>query len=123
MNSNNHRTTVLVIDDDPDFRDMIEAIGLSCEVPVLHASNCKEGLEILRRDQRKIKMILLDYLMPGMEPVKCAEEIINAAGPAITVILVTAAADPASRASEMKLDRWLAKPFEASTVMLLMLED
>ena len=122
MNSN-HRANVLVIDDDPDFRDMIEVIGLSCDVPVVHASNCKEGLEILRRDRSQIKMILLDYLMPGMEPVKCAEEIINSAGPAITVILVTAAADPAARASEMKLDRWLAKPFEASTVMLLMLED
>ena len=75
------RDTVLVIDDDPDFRALIETIAELCMVPTLQAPDCRKGLKILECEHGRIKMVFLDYFMPGMEPVKCAAAIIATAPP------------------------------------------
>jgi CheY-like chemotaxis protein len=110
----------LVIDDDADCREMIETLGVVWGVPVLQAPNCKEGLKVIECERRRIKLILLDYFMPGMEPAKCAASIIAAAGPAIQIVLMTAAADPAVRAAELKINRWLSKPFVMTSLQALL---
>ena len=120
MSSNNHRNAVLVIDDDPDFRTMIEIFAEFCDVPVLQAADCSVGLKVLERERDRIKMILLDYLMPGMTPLKCASSLIAAAGPSIPIVLVTASVNPQAKAAELKIDRWLSKPIEPSTLTSLL---
>ena len=114
---------VLVIDDDADCREMIETMGLIWGVPVLQAPNCKEGLKVIESERSGIKLILLDYFMPGMEPAKCAACIIAVAGPAIRIVLMTAAAEPALRAAELKLSCWLSKPFEMTSLQALLTAD
>jgi CheY-like chemotaxis protein len=99
---------------------MIETLGLIWGVPVLQAPNCKEGLKVIECQHSRIKVILLDYFMPGMEPAKCAASIIAAAGPAIQIVLMTAAADPALRAAELKINCWLSKPFEIASLQALL---
>ena len=122
MNSKISRDTVLIIDDDPYLRELVEAIGRTCKVPVLQAQDCSVGLEVLDREGARIKLILLDYFMPGMQPVQCANALLAKAGPKIPVILITAAPDPAMRASELKIDRWISKPFDVSALAELMSE-
>jgi CheY-like chemotaxis protein len=123
MSSGPARDCVLIIDDDPDLRTLIETIGQVCGVSVLQASDCNEGLSILEREYGRIKMILLDYFMPGMEPAKCAYAILTKAGSSIPVVLLTAAVDPAARAAELKISYWISKPFEASTLTNLLAEN
>jgi CheY-like chemotaxis protein len=123
MNGKASRNTVLVIDDDPDFRTMVETYAEFCGVPILQASDCTMGLTVLKHQRGRIKLILLDYLMPGMEPARCAAAIIAKAGPAIPVVLVTAAPDPAERAAELHLSRWILKPFDGSTLTRLLEQD
>jgi CheY-like chemotaxis protein len=120
MNEKVLRDTVLVIDDDPDCRGLVALLGQLCNVPVLQAEDCSSGLKILERQHHKIKMILLDYFMPGMEPVKCARAILTKAGRSITVVLLTAAVDAGMRAGELKIDCWVAKPFESSVLRSLL---
>jgi CheY-like chemotaxis protein len=122
MNSRISRDSVLIIDDDPYLRELIDMIGHSCSVPVLQAADCHSGLKVLESDGRRIKLILLDYFMPGMQPVQCADEIITRAGPKIPVVLITAAVDPSARAAELKIKRWISKPFETSTMSHLLSE-
>ena len=116
------RDTILVIDDDPDFRSLVEAIAQMWDVAVLHAEDCRSGIEILEREQDRIKMIFLDYFMPGMPPAGCAASLIARSGKEIPIVLVTAAADPAARAAELNLSRWLSKPFEVSDLEVLLKE-
>jgi CheY-like chemotaxis protein len=111
---------VLVIDDDADCREMIETLGVILGVTVLQASNCTEGLKVIECQRNRIKVVLLDYFMPGMEPAKCAASIIAAAGSAIHVVLMTAANDAPTRAAELKLNRWLSKPFEMTSLQALL---
>ena len=123
MTSRIGRDTVLVIDDDPYLRELIHTIGLTCGVPVLQAGDCTEGLKVLDRETRRIKMVLLDYYLPGMQPTQCASAILEKAGRSISVVLLTAAANPAGRAAELKIPRWLSKPFEMSALRDLLTED
>jgi CheY-like chemotaxis protein len=113
------RDTVLVIDDDPDVQALIEVVAQTYGIPTVHAFDCTDGLEVLKRDHSRIKMILLDYFLPGMHPAVCAAAILAAAG-SIPLVLLTAAEDPAARAAELKLCRWISKPFEPSALARLL---
>ena len=113
------RDSVLVIDDDADCRTLVETIAEICNTPVLQAPDCREGLEILKREHDRIKMIILDYFMPGLEPAECAQAIVGMAGPSIAVVLLTASVDAGARAAELKINRWISKPFEPSTLINL----
>jgi CheY-like chemotaxis protein len=112
----NVRDSVLIIDDDPSCRELIGIIGQLWGVPVLEAADCTAGLRVLERERQRIRMILLDYFMPGMRPVECTAALTAMAGPSIPIVLVTAAVDPAARAAELKLSHWISKPFDMSVL-------
>ena len=105
------RDAVLVIDDDPDFRDLVATVLLDQGISTLGAANCREGLALLDGERTRVGLILLDYWMPGMTPVDCAACLRQRAGKDIEIVLVTAAANARARAAELGLGRWLAKPF------------
>jgi two-component system response regulator ArlR len=113
------RPALLVVDDDPNYREMIVTIGQMRGIVVLEAGDCGQALRILDSEKNRVKLILLDYFMPGMEPKQCGAAIIAKAGPSIPIILVTAAVDPAVRAAELNLDQWLSKPFDMSELEAL----
>ena len=114
------RDSVLVIDDDADFRMLIAILGQLRGVPVLEATDCQDGLKILDREHARIKMILLDYFMPGMDAVTCAGTIIAKAGPSVSIVLMTAAVDAGLRAAELQISRWISKPVEPSVLTALL---
>jgi DNA-binding response OmpR family regulator len=106
------RDAILIIDDDADLRGLIRlAVELSgVEADIVEAATCCEGAAALRARGARICLVLLDYFMPGMDPISCARELCQLADPT-TIVLCTAATDPAGRAAEVGLSRWLAKPF------------
>jgi len=105
------RNTVLVIDDDPDFREAVSLVLDDMGVRVLGAPDCETGLALLEREREKVRLVLLDYWMPGMTPVACTGALKACADGDIDIILVTAAASPAKYAAELGLGRYLKKPF------------
>jgi DNA-binding NtrC family response regulator len=112
---------VLIIDDDADMRDLvglnIEAMGFD----VIKAGSCVDGIAALAANRDRIRLVLLDYFMPGMEPAACATEVRRLAGRAL-VVLCTAAMDARARATEVGLSRWLAKPFTLASLQRLVRE-
>jgi CheY-like chemotaxis protein len=110
------RDTVLIVDDDSSCRELIVVIGQLWGIPVLEAANCAAALRVVQREKQRIRLILLDYFMPGMQPAQCAAALTTAAGPSIPIVLVTAAVDPAIRAAELKLSHWISKPFDMSVL-------
>jgi CheY-like chemotaxis protein len=123
MRKNIGPDTVLVIDDDADFRGLVSTIGELHGVPVLEAADCSSGLRVLVRERSRIKLVVLDYFMPGMDPVACSAAIVAKAGPGVPVVLVTAAADPRARARELQLSQWVAKPIELSVITDLLMQN
>ena len=106
------RDHVLVIDDDDYFRELVALVladeGLVC----IEASDCASALALLERERDRLRAVLLDYFMPGLEPRDCIREIRARIDPGVRVVLVSAAVDIGERASELGLDRFLSKPFD-----------
>jgi DNA-binding NtrC family response regulator len=107
------RDAVLVIDDDPDFREMVRLLLEEKRVCVLEAPDCATGLALLDREHARVCLVLLDYWMPGKTPADCARCVTQRTGSQIDVVLVTAATDAKKRAAELGIPRYLAKPFDA----------
>jgi CheY-like chemotaxis protein len=117
------RDAVLVIDDDPDFREVVRMLLEDKGVAVFEAPDGAAGLAVLARERARVRLVLLDYWMPGMKPAECAHALSECAGPEVQVVLVTAAADPGERAAELGLARYLSKPFEGEQLERLALRD
>ncbi|WP_437795984.1 response regulator [Sorangium sp. So ce693] len=106
------RNRVLVIDDDPDFRELVaislNGWGLQC----LQVADCVEALPLLERERDGLRAVLCDYFMPGLSPRDCARAIRARVDPAVRVVLVSAAVDVSELARGLGLARFLAKPFD-----------
>jgi len=123
MKDESGRDSVLVIDDNADFRELIAMIGQLYGVRVLEAADCRKGLKVITQEHGRIKLVFLDYFMPGMDPGPCAQAIVAKVGPLVPVVLVTAAPDPSNRASELQITRWVSKPVDPSILTEMMTDD
>ena len=94
-------TTVLVIEDDPDMRE-IERTALGCGgYEVLLATNGKEGLDTLSRSRPCV--ILLDLMMPIMDGLTFLAECRKRQLAADVPVLCVSAGGPEMMAHAMRL--------------------
>lgn len=106
------RDRVLVIDDDPDLRDLVSVMLEEWGLTAILAENCTEAMPLLERERSRLRAVLLDYFMPGMTPVQCTETILVKLDPGVPLVLMSAAVDIAARAREVGITHYLPKPFE-----------
>jgi CheY-like chemotaxis protein len=105
------RDAVLVVDDDADFREAVRIFLEAKGFVALEASDGDAALAQVDREGERVRLVLLDYWMPGMKPDECARKLRARLGPDIPIVLVTAARSAAERAAELGLERYLSKPF------------
>src|SRR6201747_367326 len=103
-------TQILVVDDDPELRDLLRDYlnRQGMEVSVLHdAASLERRLERERPD-----LIVLDLMMPGVDGLTALRQL-RATGDDIPVIMLTARADDVDRIVGLELgaDDYLGKPF------------
>lgn len=105
--------SVLVVDDEPDMRSIISS-SLADEFRILQAANGQKALEIVQ--SRKPNLILLDWMLPGMDGLEVCRKI-READPdrEYRIILLTARVDEEAKiqALEQGADDFLTKPFSA----------
>mgnify|MGYP001038870270 CR=1 FL=1 len=113
---------VLVIDDDPDFRESVDSLLESEGYEVLQASSGKEGLKRLREERPDV--IILDIMMESIVEGYAVNQAIKfqpeyeafARVPIIMVSSIEQTPDERfSRAGELEMvrpDRYLTKPLE-----------
>jgi CheY-like chemotaxis protein len=104
--------TILVVDDDDDVRGLLRA---TIERGVHRVVTADDGEEALRLIYLAAPdLVLLDVNMPGMDgPEVCRRLKANPATRAITVLMLTAAAQDADRQRglEAGADGYITKPF------------
>ncbi len=103
-------TQILIIDDDPELRDLLRdyLTRQGIEVSVLHSAvSLERRLELERPD-----LIVLDLMMPGVDGLTALRQL-RASGDDIPVIMLTARADDVDRIVGLELgaDDYLGKPF------------
>ena len=106
------RETVLVCDDEPDVRGLLASILTLRAYSVLAAGNAAEALELARRHEAPIHLLVTDVAMPGMDGIELAAEL-RKLQPRVAVLYISGYTDNAEKLSvPLGPDtHYLAKPF------------
>ena len=109
--------TILVVDDDPDIREVLKDRLESLGYRILVASSGKEGLELL--EKQSPQMVLLDIEMPGMNGLEVLKEI-SRREIDVTVVMITAYGTIERAVQAMKEGAYdfIPKPFEPDHIAL-----
>jgi DNA-binding response OmpR family regulator len=108
---------ILVVDDDPSIRqllsDVLEIGGHDVHLAIDGLAGVR-AFELVRPD-----FVVLDVMMPGLDGYGVLRSIRGQDGDPVPVLMLTAAADPASasRGWAHGVDYYLAKPFAADDIL------
>lgn len=111
--------TILVVDDEPNIRRVLEAVLAKDGYTVLTAENGKKGLDVLS-SQSAIDVLISDLIMPdinGVELLAAAKEI----NPNLPVLMITAHGTIKSAVDAMKLGAldYIPKPFDLDEIKIV----
>ena len=88
-NGSNHGATILIAEDEPAVRNLLQKILNSAGYQVLVASDGKKALEIADQHKRNIDLLLSDIVMPEMSGVELAKTL-KSKRPEMRIILTSA---------------------------------
>ncbi len=110
--------TVLVIDDEPDVREVVTAALRHRGYAVAAAADGAEGLRLLAGLATPPCAVLLDMTMPGLSGEETLRRI-RAANPTQRVVIMSgfSAQEAMQRCAELGVSEFMAKPFELSVLM------
>jgi DNA-binding response OmpR family regulator len=112
----NSKRRILIVDDDPDTRDVLE-LALSLEG--FHAEGVPDCVQAVRALlQMNPDLILLDYHLNGSSPHAFLSEL-RGRNISTPVILLSAEKGCAERAIALGIDHHLSKPFELDSLLNL----
>ena len=78
---------ILVVDDEPDFREALREFLAEKGFSVMEANSCEEALEAY--SQERPEVVLLDVIMPGKDGRETLREL-KVFDPEVSVIMITA---------------------------------
>ncbi|HOW59934.1 MAG TPA: response regulator [Candidatus Omnitrophota bacterium] len=114
---------ILVVDDEPDIVELIEAVLNEHGFEVFTAHNGKDALEVARRE--KPDLIISDICMPGLsgyEFWKALKDLKLGNAGEIPVLIISAHGDMQSFFDSWGICGFLAKPFNEQELMVKVLE-
>ena len=108
---------ILVVDDQPQNIELLEAHLVPQGYEIITATNGEEALKIV--SGKKIDLILLDVMMPGMDGYEVCR-ILKQEADYMPVIMITSLGDRDSRIKgiESGADDFLSKPFDSTEMKL-----
>ena len=110
--------TVLVVDDDADLRESIEAALMSHGHGVATAADGSEALAWMKEPGRRPCLVLLDLMMPGMNGFELRSKMVADPGlSSIPVVVITGAGVLADRRANELRAEVLRKPIELATLL------
>jgi CheY-like chemotaxis protein len=83
---------VLVVDDDDDVRDVIRLLLAGAGYQVIDVENAERALVLLQHEGRRVRMLVADYAMPGMNGLQLIRTV-RKLRPDLPSLLVTGYAD------------------------------
>ena len=115
---------ILIIDDDNRNIYAMSAVLKSRGYNIVASTSAVEGMQVLQSDP-KIKVVLMDMMMPDMDGYEAIAEIRKNAGlTSVPVIAVTAQAMPGDRQKTLVAgaDAYLSKPVNVDALLQLLEE-
>jgi CheY-like chemotaxis protein len=113
MTTKEERKLVLLVEDDPDVRDLLAAVLEEARYEVLRACHGADALSKLEQLRARCHLILLDLMMPVMNGWDFRRK--QRANPAlaeIPVLLMSAGAHLVAATGDLNVAGYVAKPVE-----------
>jgi DNA-binding NtrC family response regulator len=117
---------VLVVDDEPDIRELVAEHLRNRGIAVATASDASDALAMIARDPARFRLIVTDLQLPGADGLEVLR-VARSANPSCFVVLITgyASLDSAIQAVRLGAYDYLTKPFSLGQldVILTRLQD
>jgi two-component system cell cycle sensor histidine kinase/response regulator CckA len=108
---------VLLVEDEPPLLRLAERALRRAGFEVLTAQSAEDALEMLERDSPRLRALVSDVVMPGMDGLELASRL-RQRDPALPVLLVSGYAEAAlGRDLSAERLRLLAKPYGLSDLV------
>jgi CheY-like chemotaxis protein len=110
--------TILIVDDEPDVRGLLEIILHAHGYKVLAASSAATALEMITRHPGQIRLLFSDVGLPGLDGFQlCAQA--RQLQPDIRTVLCSGFADGSQKArmAAEGIDGFIAKPYETRALL------
>ena len=103
--------TILVVDDEFRMRKLVKDFLIKEKCNVLEAEDGEDALNIFEREKEKIKLILLDVMMPKLDGWSVLRQIRQESK--VPVIMLTARGEEQDElfGFELGVDEYISKPF------------
>lgn len=103
--------TVLVVDDESRMRKLIKDFLMQKGYGILEAGDGEEALQVFEENRNKIKLILLDVMMPKLDGWSVLRQIRQTSK--IPIIMLTARGEEQDElfGFELGVDEYISKPF------------
>ena len=104
-------TTILIVDDELRMRKLIKDFLIKKDFKTLEAADGEEALEVFEENKNKIKLILLDVMMPKLDGWSVLRKIRKDSK--VPVIMLTARGEEQDElfGFELGVDEYISKPF------------
>lgn len=106
---------MLIVDDDRDIAEVIEAVLENEGYPCRRVSNGEEALA--EAAAARPALVLLDMRMPRMDGWACARALRGSYGDELPIVIMTGAQHAEDERRETDADAALTKPFELETLL------
>lgn len=112
--------TVLLVDDEDAIRELGKQILEKFGYNVLTAVDGESALDLYRREQDRIDLVVLDLIMPGMGGKRCLEELLKANARA-RVLIASGYSDtiPIKETVAMGARNFIGKPYEIKKMLAM----
>jgi len=109
---------ILVVDDEEFIRELGRRILTRAGYEVLVAANGREAVEIYRKRQKEVDLVILDLIMPIMEGTQCLGHLLEI-NPAVKVLVATGywPTGTARSGLEAKTKGFVSKPFDIGQLL------
>ena len=111
--------TILVVEDDPDLKDLVSQILESAGYKVVSAGSGAEALEVWAQSHSEIRLLLTDMMLPDGFNGRTLAERLTTENPELRVIFTSgySAGMPGTELATIEARQFLAKPYRPSTLM------
>ncbi len=109
--------TVLIVDDESRMRKLIKDFLMQKGYGILEAGDGEEALKIFKENENKIKLILLDVMMPKLDGWSVLRQIRQTSK--VPIIMLTARGEEQDElfGFELGVDEYISKPFSLKILM------
>jgi len=111
--------TILLVDDEEPIRALGQELLSEAGYTVLTAGDGKEALEVYRRHQEQISLVILDLIMPGMGGKVCLEEL-KRIDPHVRVLIASgySAHGPTEETMQSGAKGFIGKPYNLRQILV-----